>query len=197
LPNSIESKIIRYVHTSSGHLGVETCVAEIAHMFHVKNLRWKVRQFVSCCDTCQRVKQANRGYMTNECSHVLSKPGSLCALDIYGHLPKRRGSVKYILNKLTSDYTPYVIHPQCILTGNGTQFEYPSERKKLAELNIAVRYSPVRHLQTNPSQRHMCEISKFCKIYCHQTHKKWADVVPYTENWLNTTISGSTGYTAV
>jgi hypothetical protein len=43
----------------------------------------------------------------------------------------------------------------------------------------------------------MRKISKFCKIYCHQNHKKWAELVPYIENWLNTTISGSTGYRPV
>jgi hypothetical protein len=43
----------------------------------------------------------------------------------------------------------------------------------------------------------MREISKFCKICCHQNHKKWTELVPYIENWLNTTISGSAGYTLV
>jgi hypothetical protein len=43
----------------------------------------------------------------------------------------------------------------------------------------------------------MREISKFCEIYCHQSHKKWTDLVPYIENWLNTATSGSTGYTPV
>ena len=35
------------------------------------------------------------------------------------------------------------------------------------------------------------------KIYCHTTQKKWPELIPKIESWLNTTISGSTGFTPV
>jgi hypothetical protein len=43
----------------------------------------------------------------------------------------------------------------------------------------------------------MREIGNYCKIYCHATQKKWREHIPKIESWLNTTISGSTGYTPV
>jgi hypothetical protein len=43
----------------------------------------------------------------------------------------------------------------------------------------------------------MREIGKYCKIYCHASQKKWPELIPRIESWLNTTISGSTGYTPV
>jgi len=43
----------------------------------------------------------------------------------------------------------------------------------------------------------MREIAKSCKIYCHKTQKKWPELIPKIESWLNTTISGSTGFTPV
>jgi hypothetical protein len=43
----------------------------------------------------------------------------------------------------------------------------------------------------------MREIGKYCKIYCHTTQKKWPELIPKIESWLNTTISGSNGFTPV
>jgi len=62
---------------------------------------------------------------------------------------------------------------------------------------VTVRYSPIRHPASNPVERVMREIGKYCKIYCHTTQKKWPQRIPKIESWLNSTISGSTGFTAV
>jgi hypothetical protein len=43
----------------------------------------------------------------------------------------------------------------------------------------------------------MREISEFCKIYCSQNHRKWAELLPKIEEWLNTTVADSTGFTLV
>jgi hypothetical protein len=43
----------------------------------------------------------------------------------------------------------------------------------------------------------MPELGKYYKIYCHQTHRKWPELVPYIENWLNTYVSQTTGYAPV
>src|SRR5215510_13198057 len=58
-------------------------------------------------------------------------------------------------------------------------------------------YSPIRHPQANPSERCMREIGKFCGIYCSETHKKWPELLPHIEGWINGTLSDSTGYSPV
>jgi len=194
---------------------------QVAHSFHIKNLGRKIRKFIARCDTCQRVKYPNKAYASQERSYLPAKPGDLCALDLYGALPVARGGVKYILvcydvfskhvklyalkaattrsclNKLVNHYFAQVIKPKCILSDNGTQFQSPLWRKKLAEQNIQTRFTPIRHPQANPSERCMREISKFCKIYCSQNHRKWAELLPKIEEWLNTTVADSTGFTPV
>jgi len=40
----------------------------------------------------------------------------------------------------------------------------------------------------------MRELSKFFGIYCHDNHKKWAELLPHIEGWLNKTVASSTGY---
>jgi len=69
--------------------------------------------------------------------------------------------------------------------------------KKLSELDVTIRYSSIRHPESIPVECVMREIGKYCKIYCHTTQKKWPELIPKIESWLNTTISGSTGFTPV
>jgi hypothetical protein len=43
----------------------------------------------------------------------------------------------------------------------------------------------------------MREISKFCRICCHSNHRKWAELIPHIEDWLNNTVASATLYTPV
>jgi hypothetical protein len=43
----------------------------------------------------------------------------------------------------------------------------------------------------------MKEIGKFCRIYCSEAHKRWPELLPHIEEWLNGTLSDSTGYSPV
>jgi Integrase core domain. len=101
----------------------------------------------------------------------------------------------FCLNKLVNHYFTKVIKPKCILSNNGTQFQSPSWRKKLAEHNVQVRFTPIRHPRANPLERCMGEVSKFCKHNYSQNHRKWAKVLPKIDKWLNTTVADSTGFT--
>jgi hypothetical protein len=38
----------------------------------------------------------------------------------------------------------------------------------------------------------MRDVSKFCRIYCHSNHRKWAELIPHIENWLNNTVVSAT-----
>lgn len=157
--------------------------------------------------------------MSEERSHLPIKPGSLCAIDLYGSFPTSRSGVKYILvcydmfskhvklyplkaattksclNKLINHYFLHVIKPEVILSDNGTQFHSPSWKRHLVSHNVQVRYTAVRNPQSNPSERCMKELSKFSRIYCNDNHRKWAELVSYIESWLNNTVASATGFT--
>jgi hypothetical protein len=219
LPSHLEKKIIKFVHCSLGHSGTDKCIAQIAHSFYVKNLGRKVRRFVASCTICQMVKHPNRNYDTEIRSHLPREPGSLLAIDLYGNLPGARWGLKYILvcldtfskhvklyplraattkaclNKLTGHYFTQVRRPKAILSDHGTQFNNSKWRSTLTNMGIEVKYSPIRHPQSNPSERVMRGLGTFFKIYCHDSHKKWPEVVSYAENFINSTTSSSTGFT--
>jgi hypothetical protein len=221
LPECLERKVMRFVHTSLGHLGNDKCYAEIHHVFHLKNFARKLRKFIATCDVCQRTKHLNRAYNVEENHHLPKRPGELCAVDIYGSLPTSRGNVRYIfvcydvfskyvklyplksattkacLNKLQNHYFVNVVKPRMILSDNGSQFRSPLWQTKLEENDVTTRFSPIRHPQSNPSERVMRELSKFFRIYCHNNHKRWAELIPHIEEWLNKTVASSTGYSPV
>ena len=160
LPSCLENKVIKFVHLSLGHAGSEKCIAEIAHTFYIKNLGRKVREILSCCDVCQRVKHPNRSYEIDSRSHLPKKargpmcPGFLWSPPSWARrcpvyisvlrcvklYPLRAPTTKACLNKLTTDYFPRVIKPSCILSDHGKQFTSPMWKKKLYEVDVTVRY---------------------------------------------------------
>jgi transposase InsO family protein len=177
-----------------------------------------MRKYVAHCDVCQRAKHPNQAYETERVSHLPTKPGELVTLELYGPLPKVGGGLKYLLvcldvfskhvtlyllkaattrsclNKLRTHYFPKVLQPQTILSDHGSQFTSPSWKKALTEGGIQTKYSPIRHPKSNPTERIMRELGKYFRIYCHTTHKKWPELVPYIEDWLNSSVKESTGY---
>jgi transposase InsO family protein len=133
--------------------------------------------------------------------HLPKRPGEMCAIDLYGSLPTSRGNVRYIfvsydvfskyvklyplkstttkacLNELLNHYVVNAIKPEIMPSDNGSQFRSPVCLKKLKERYVTTRFSPIRHPESNTSERVMRELSKFFRIYCHDNHKK--------KNWQN------------
>ena len=108
--------------------------------------------------------------------------------------PLKAATNKACLNKILNDDVVDVTRPKCILSDNGTQFASKNWRNKLADMKTDVIFAPIRHPQANPSERCMREIRKFCRIYCHEAHKRWPELLSHIQGWLNGTLSDSTGY---
>jgi hypothetical protein len=104
-------------------------------------------------------------------------------------------SMASCLNKLINHYFIQVTKPIKILSDNGTQFQSPAWKRALTSHGVQARYTAIRNPQSNPAERCMREISKFSRIYCHETHKRWAELVPHMEFWMNNTLASPTGYT--
>ena len=97
MPSTLDNLVIKYVHTSLGHLGVDKRMDQIALSFHIKNLGRKIRKFIARCETCQRVKYPNKSYTNQERSYLPASSVELCVLDLLGTLPVARGGLRYIL----------------------------------------------------------------------------------------------------
>jgi hypothetical protein len=87
--------------------------------------------------------------------------------------------------------------PKVILSDHGSQFTSTKWKTTISDLGIEIRFSPIRHPESNPTERIMRELGKYFRIYCNETHKKWPELVPYIEMWLNSSLSSTTGYTPI
>jgi transposase InsO family protein len=98
--------------------------------------------------------------------------------------PLKAATTRSCLNKLINHYFLEAIKPKVILSDNGTQFQSPLWKRAMQENDVQVRYLAIWHPQSNPCERFMKEIPKFCRIYCYQNHKKWAELTPHVKAWL-------------
>ncbi|PNF15931.1 hypothetical protein B7P43_G07481 [Cryptotermes secundus] len=219
VPRELEDRIIKYAHLSNGHAGSDKCVRIINGMFRLKNLGRKVRKLLEICETCQKVKHPNWKYDVESRPHLPERKGQLVSVDFYGPVPQGRGGVRYLfvcldvftkfvklyplksattkacLRRLKDDYIPHVVKPEMILSDHGTQYTSSRWVRGLEDLGIRARYSPIRNPQSNPAERYMREIGKACRIYCEKNHRKWPELIPHIEAWLNKTTSDATGFT--
>jgi len=185
-------KLMLFIHASLGHLGSDKCNAEIKDAFHFRGLSRKLRKLIAACDICQRTKHINRAYDVAEKHHLPQRPGELCAVDLYVNLPTSRGNARYIfvcydvfakhvklyplkstttkacLNRFLNHYFANAIKPKVVLSDNGSLFRSTAWTKKLKEHGVHTRFPPIRHPESNPSERVMRELSKFFRIYCYE-----------------------------
>jgi transposase InsO family protein len=108
--------------------------------------------------------------------------------------PLKAATTKGCLRKLTEHCVKKVIKPKVILSDHGSEFTSHIWKDTLENLGITVRYSPIRHPESNPAERVMKELGKFFKIYCSRTHKRWPEFVNHIQNCLNQSVRQSTGY---
>jgi hypothetical protein len=219
VPRELEEKLITYVHLEKGHAGTDKCVRSINAMFHLKNLGRKTRKLLALCEVCQKVKFPNWKYEVENRPHLPERKGQLVSVDFYGPVPQGRGGVRYLfvcldvftkfiklyplrsattkacLRKIADDYIPHVVKPETILSDHGTQYTSWRWIDGLKELGINCRFTPIRNPQSNPVERFMREIGKACRIYCEKNHKKWPELIPHIESWINETVSEATGFT--
>jgi hypothetical protein len=43
----------------------------------------------------------------------------------------------------------------------------------------------------------MRELGKYFRIYCTETHKKWPELVPHIQEWMNSSVVETIGYAPV
>ena len=120
------------------------------------------------------------------CVHVFSKFIKLYAV--------KSATTKACFNKPVSHYFGAVVVPNVSLSDNVTKFRSPSWRKQLQKHGVEIRFTPIRHPESNPNERYVRELSKFCTIYCNGNHKKWAEVLRNIDSWINNTVARATGY---
>ena len=84
--------------------------------------------------------------------------------------------------------------PKSVLSDHGTQFTSSMWQEGLR--GIQPIYSTIRHPQSNPSERIMCELGRLFRAYCHTNHAGWIDLLHKINIWLNIVPHESTKMTS-
>ena len=95
--------------------------------------------------------------------------------------------MKTCFSKLLNHYSINVIKPKIKLLDNDRQFSSPVCLRIQKESDVTTRFLPIKHPEQH-SVRVKWELSKFFRIYCYYNHKKWVELVPHIEEWLNKTV---------
>nr|CAI5829092.1 unnamed protein product [Callosobruchus analis] len=93
-----------------------------------------------------------------------------------------------------ADLTVIIQKPKCLLSDNGTQFTSKKWGEELAKMGIQIKLISVYFPEGNVTERYNREVGRLLRMYCHEKHSKWACVVDFVEDCLNTAVSISTGY---
>ncbi|KAG0735863.1 hypothetical protein G6F16_012384 [Rhizopus arrhizus] len=176
LPAALRDEAFELLHSNptTGHLGSARTTQRFARLLYFPNLHEWVKQKVSQCDTCQRVKTNNvtLGHTSLKHSDMLVHPFDSIAIDTFGPLPASRSGNRYIVvaQCLFSRYVVLSAVPEnndfwlirslskifgehgvarCILSDNGKPYSGTLVKTLAEHLNIKQKFAPAYHPQSN------------------------------------------------
>lgn len=108
VPSNVLHKLIVSYHVTLGHCGPKKCFEALRDTFYFPNLRRVVsRVLVPCIYFANEAKSLNKNYCGMMQNILPTAPGQLIAVDLYGPLPRSRGSFCHIF-VLLDVFTKYV-----------------------------------------------------------------------------------------
>lgn len=216
-PSVLIPELLNFFHDERGHFGVHKTFNLIREKFYFQGVRKIVKGYVKSCAKCQQNKIKCTSSSAGFRPVLVSRPGELLSVDIFGPLPPSRGGSRYVL-VMVDAFSKFIMFcpmrkattgavlraygkwfdlygkPDRILSDLGTQFSAKAYEKKLAEWGIVTSYTSVRHPQENMVERCMRELGRLCRTYCEKTHQAWAWYLPDFADWLNSGVHQSTGF---
>ena len=96
IPKELRSQLIASLHFD--HLGIKPTLARVSGEYYWPSLKHEVKKYVKCCDSCNKVRPANKLVNTGT-FRVPDRRFSHVLVDIVGPLPDSYGH-KYILTAI-------------------------------------------------------------------------------------------------
>lgn len=84
LPIELVEPMVRWYHLALGHIGTTRLFDTMSMHFHNANLNKTIKEIVTSCDTCQRMKNVNKGYGHLAPRETLLLPWEQIAVDLIG-----------------------------------------------------------------------------------------------------------------
>lgn len=218
IPINKAKDFILHYHCELGHAGSSKVIQVLKAKYNWIGLAKQVKEILRTCHDCQMAK-INNNNTVGPCKPVLAgKINEKVMGDLYGPLPAAKFGYAYIF-VLQDAFSKFVMlfpiriantqnvlrcvrkfcqatgTPEVIVTDNGTQFRSKTWLEAIKNMGIKPTYTSVHNPRPNSTERFHRDLGNMLRIYCHNKHTSWADVLARIENAHNDTVHGSHGYT--
>lgn len=217
MPEELINKLVWHIHLKWGHLGATKCCEKLKESTYFHNMSRRVRRVLEKCKPCQKAKHNNVCTTAPLFAIIPSKLRDLAAVDLFGPLPMTRNGSRYVLVaiELTSKYVTFspircansktisrafardflrqVGKVGGVISDNGPQFRSVEWRRMLRRKGIKAIFTSRYHPASNPAERVIKELVKFCRVYCYRQHRRWDVFLNSFQRILNGMPHGSTG----
>jgi len=216
IPENILHDFIEYSHLKYGHIGSHKLFLTLRTFCIFPNMERTIKKQVKCCVLCQKAKPMNKTAVGPLQAVLPQRVKELISVDHIGPLPTGRFGVKFmfvlldvfskyvkiypvkratantVVNKILNDYIPLVGKIEAVISDNGPAFISSKYIEKMNENGIKVYHSTPYHPASQVVERCNREINKMCRIYCHEQHTSWPNVIEFIENCLNLSVHCTT-----
>ncbi|MBW0465092.1 hypothetical protein O181_004807 [Austropuccinia psidii MF-1] len=205
---------------NGGHQGLGRTLASILRSFAWPHLQDELRQFVTHCDSCQRVKAPRNvplGLLQPQ--PPPTRPWSTIGMDFIVKLPISNGFDSILVltdmftkgchlipcqEKITSAhlsslfldrFVRYHGFPDCLVTDRGSVFVSAFWRAFCSRVGLKHTPSTAYHPQTNGQTERLNQtLEDYLRHFCSYRQSNWAALLPMAELCFNNTCAVSTGF---
>uniref|UniRef100_A0A2M4CWN3 RNA-directed DNA polymerase n=1 Tax=Anopheles darlingi TaxID=43151 RepID=A0A2M4CWN3_ANODA len=212
--------LLREFHDSplGGHVGAKRMRKKLAALYHWKNMRRDIEDYVRKCESCQKNKICKYNRIPMKITTTASEPFEKIFMDIVV-LPETARGNRYGL-VVQDDLTRFLIvaamenqeavtvaqtfvenvicrHgvPEELVTDQGTNFMGQVMKSVCKILKIKKINTSAYHPQANLVERANRELKTYLRQYVMGDPYVWDNFLPYFSFEYNTTVNSSTGYT--
>lgn len=217
-PDEVET-VLREFHDAplGGHIGAKRMRKRVGLVYHWKNMRRDIENYVRQCDSCQRNKIGKSNKIPMKITSTASEPFEKIYMDIVV-LPESECGNKYGLT-VQDDLTRYLNiipianqesvtiarafveniickfgTPLEVVTDRGTNFMSNLMKEVCKLLKIKKICTNAYHPQANLVERSNRELKTYLRQFVCNRPKMWDQQIPYFLFEYNTAFNSSTGF---
>lgn len=221
LPETMVKDALHDLHDCLGHPGIERTTLAVQSRFWRPGLATKIRDYVNCCDECQRSKKTRQkpAGEISEDREVRPAAYDCVSMDLVTGLPRTTGGLDSILiieclwskavtliptkstltsTKLAELWFKHIVTrgwlPSVIVSDRGPQFLARFWRKLQGLLGTRLAFSAAHHQRANPVERAVQTMETTLRAFCAGHPQDWLKHIPYVEFAMNSLTSSTTGY---
>lgn len=201
-------EIVWRLHVENGHIGARKVWMVFRENYYCANDYKMVKSTIVKCELCQLAKSKNhvnqgwvKSIIAKECMDIVAidfiselmtswnrNKHILVVVDIFSRYVKLypcEKTNKQTVMKIIQKYIMDVGKPKSIILDNATYFKNETFNKFCNRRNIQLKFTSIRHPNSNIAERYIQEVIKYLRIFVHDEHRRWDMCLEEIEHFLN------------